>query len=380
MLYDEKPMQDAAALKLPPCTRSIDCTHLTNRVPPPLPWWLPVGAVRVSIRAFKTFFHLGQLGDLKQPISKIVKDADLDLSGRADVRQAWIDTSKTMQSKAMERYAIPRPPQTGYGVPGSGASFGTQSTTPTRMSISEFLEKEPFTIRYLDVGSDIAPSASELQNQGGLAAYVQRGGVLMHIPTLEGQVPLKRVYLYACASWCRGCVTEFWPAGVPTCLLEIKIETEGFDWGIFVQRLPNQENEVTIKRLPKDTWDHIEDGIRALTSKLDTFISWMCDFHRAGGSQAAAASLPASDPGTAAGIVAANAVLDAGCGVSSVAGQTVNYTPGYQLPLVPAPSQLPVKPSTPPSSVPNWQIGLGIGALLLAAAGGAALLKGRGRR
>lgn len=375
VLYDETAMSHAAALSLPPCTRPIDCTNQTNRIPPPLPWWVPVGTVRATHRAFKAYFHISQLGDLKSPVSTTVKTSLLDLTSREDLRQLWLATSKTQLEAAMKRYALQAP-----------NAFGTDTTlTPTKMSIAEFLAKEPtFTVKYLDIGSDVQPTESELTSANGLAAFTRRGGLLMHIPTLEGEIPLKRITLWACAEWCRGCVTDYWPAGVPTCLQEIKVETDNFDWGMFARRLPNLDTEITIKRLPKGTWDHIEDGIRTVTDQLDRFIEWMCARHREGTDQAvAAATLPVADPATAAGVVAANAVLDRGCGVSTVATTTTNYVPG-QTPIPLTPIDVPtrftaIKEEAIKRAARNQKIAAGVAAFGLAVIGGYALTRKRRR-
>lgn len=385
----------SSATKLPKCTIALPCgtpgvndeRAYTRAAPvncPTCNWWLPVGTITTQIKSFRAYWHVSQLGDLKSRITQTIPEGIVPFGARADVADYWRRVSK--ESFDDEATRIPSVGEAPFGkmmngVPKNGLS----------VSLNRFMEaRRNFVFAYLDQRIPIEPTEAELTQEGGTGDFRRRGGFLLDKRALEGELPLKRVSLWACAEWCAGCVNpEQYPGGTPTCVTSIRIESENFDWGIFVKRQPG-EYVVSISRLPKSTWDKIEDGIRSVTDQLDSFVGWMCrTYNSPTGQVASSAGQNSSDPQTQLATRAFNQIMQSCPGAPPVTTQTT-YDPANPPKPPSVKSQtasnydqlLPQTAATlsPPKSSVNMRVVFGLGALGLSAAGGAALIRKRKRK
>jgi hypothetical protein len=382
-------MQQAAAVKLPRCTIALPCGTpgvndeyaYTRAAPvncPGCDWWMPVGTIRTQIRAFKVYWHISQLGDLRSPVTQTVPQGVVSMGARNAVTEAWWAASKA----EFDRIATGIFPDAPFGKMGSGLPLrGIQ------LSINRFMQAMPdFVLSYIDQRVPVPPTEAELTQDGGVQRWRERGGFALYKPALEGRFPLTNVSLYACAEWCAGCPNpELWPGGTPTCVTSIKVETENFDWGMFVKREPTAY-VVSISRLPKKTWDKIEDGIRTVTDQLDRFQGWMCHtYNSPAGQVAASVGESSTDPQTQLAARAFNTILRNGCGGQQSTGTQTTYDPANP-PMKPQTAQsagnraiiAPLAP--PPPSQRDYRPVFGLLALGLAAIGGAVYVRSRKRR
>lgn len=387
-------IQQAAAEKLPKCTIALPCgtpgvndeRAYTRAAPvncPTCNWWMPIGTITTQIKAFRAYWHVSQLGDLKSRITQVIPEGIVPFGARADVAEYWQRASKARFNEEM----IVHPGDFSFGRKSNGSPIeGYQ------VSLNRFMEvRRNFVLSYLDQRVPIEPTQAELTENGGTGRFKERGGFLLDKRALEGEIPLNRVSLWACAEWCAGCPNpSLWPGGTPTCVTSIKIETENFDWGMFVKREPGQY-VVSISRLPKSTWDKIEGGIQAITGQLDSFIGWMCrTYNSPGGQIASSTAQNSSDPQTRIAAMSFNQVMQ-GCAGQPTTGTQTTYDPAN--PPKPswksqtASSAGQILPQTAQTLAPpiskrsvDMRIVFGLGALGLAAAGGAALIRKRKRK
>lgn len=399
-------IKQAAAVKLPKCTVALPCgtpnvndERAYTRAAPvnctTCDWWLPVGTITTQIQRFRAYWHVSQLGNLKTPITQIIPESTVPFGGRTDVAEWWRKGSKAAFNREVDSRT---PNQAQLWNQSSPAPFGRtrdgRVISALDVSLNRFMTAMPdFVQTYLDqaVPDGLRPTTSELTEDGGVERFKRRGGYLLYKPVLEGRVPLKNVSLWACAEWCAGCPNPIlWPGGTPTCVKSIQIETENFDWGIFVARKPG-EYVVSISRLPKSTWDKIEDGIRTVTDQLDRFEGWMCKTYNSPIGQVAAGQGSLSpDPQTQLATRSFNYLLTSGCKPGPESGtQQTTYDPNAPRPSPKAGTlhhQGALMPSggdrlapLPRSSLSKTQVIVGLAALGLIAAGGVAVMRKRRR-
>jgi hypothetical protein len=387
-------MGQNAAAQLPKCTIPITCgtpgvndaRAYTRHAPVNCPtcfWWLPVGTIVTSIRTFKAYWHVSQLGDLTSPVTQVINERIIPLGARTHLVEAWQRVSKENFDKRATTISADAP----FGKSGTGLPI-----SPGQVSVNRFLEvMRDFSLTYLDQRTPVMPTEAELTESGGVGRWRSRGGFALYKPALEGRTPLTRVSLWACADWCAGCVNpELYPGGTPTCATSIRVETENFDWGMFVKREPGSY-VVSISRLPKSTWDKVEDGIRNVTDQLDSFIGFVCKTYNSPAGQAASsAGQSSTDPQTQIAARGYDTLLRNGCAPKESTGTSTTYNPsappttGGRPPsassagnvLIPSAGQL----APPASSRVDMKMVFGLAALGLAAAGGAAIIRKRKRK
>ena len=384
----------SSATLLPKCTIPLTCgtpgvndeLAYTRAAPvncPTCNWWLPIGTITTQIKSFRAYWHVSQMGDLRSRVTQIIPEGIVSFGARADVADYWRRASKSaFDNEATKTPSVGEAPfgKMMNGVPYSGL----------QVSLNRFMEvRRNFVLSYLDQRVPIEPTQAELTQAGGTGDFKRRGGFLLDKRALEGEVPLNRVSLWACAEWCAGCVNPLqYPGGTPTCVTSIKIETENFDWGMFVKREPGQY-VVSLSRLPKDTWNKIEDGIRNVTDQLDRFQVWMCNTYNSPmGQVASSAAQSSSDPQTQIAARTFNQIMQ-GCAGQPGTGTQTTYDPAnppkpsWKSQTASAAHQiLPQTLAPPPPSKRSvdMRIVFGLGALGLAAAGASTLIRKRKRK
>lgn len=232
------------------------------------------------------------------------------------------------------------------------------------LSLKQFVAKYPefVTGEYAGLVPP-PPTNDELTKSEGVRKYNARGGWLISRDIFDGKLPIIRSGPVACVSWCK-CGTETaWPERA-YCSSYLGLETDNFDWGVFVARLPNERIRVIYQRLPKSTWQSIEDGIDFLLSKIRDALNYVCNHQ---GAVTAAVTAASAGGGTAAAVA-----MSRYCGAPSPTAPTPTPAPAPQPPAS--------APRTPTSAIVPWYkrgSTYAIGAGAVAAIGVAALLARR---
>lgn len=231
------------------------------------------------------------------------------------------------------------------------------------LSLNQFVQRYPEFV-FGDYAGYVPPTPTndERTKSDGVRKFAARGGWLISKEVFDGRLPIIRSGPVACMQWCRCSGATQWPEQA-YCAQYVSLENDNFDWGVFVGSLPNDRLRITYQRLPKGTWDHIEDGIHYLTGKIRDALKYLCDHQGMVSAGAAAFS--------AGGAAAANIAMSRYCGATAPAP-----------PSAPSPSaQPPWTPSRPPTAaaVPWYRRGstYAIGASAVAAVGLAVLLARR---
>lgn len=304
----------------PACAGAVDCTKAINRGADGL-FWLPPGSFTTP---YGFIFNINQIKSLSGTTTTVFYDPPADINSNSYATNIAVTDGLYKQFR---KY---------FSITLSASGTGNKS-------LNDFIKANPnFALEYTDFRSSVTPTPEELNNVKGAKKFYDRGGTLIYKPLLDGQVSLHSFGIDVCGQFCRGCVTDYYPYGAPTCSKRLIVETKGFDWGMFLQRrfvsgsqyvtTPNSNPVwlVSIKRLPKSTWDKIDDGIETVLGPLKDLANWVCEESNSPeGQMARSYAKNAKDPYTKASALISDQVLSNACAAPTVDNSVENviWTP-----------------------------------------------------
>lgn len=166
-----------------------------------------------------------------------------------------------------------------------------------------------------------------------------------------------------CTGWCRGCVTSHYPAGVPTCPVEVQI-SPGASWDVYAKKLANGDLHVALVR--RDPSNYTKT-LNAIGNTLDKAIGRICSQ-----GPTALQFVPSPDPTTQV------TTQSLAIGISNICGRA-NTAPAP--PVIQLDTPMPVAPIIPPPQL--WwdkkpvQVSIAVGVPLVVGSLAWALLRRR---
>lgn len=240
-----------------------------------------------------------------------------------------------------------------------------------KLSVDSFVKKYPeFSTNIEDAAVSIQPNSAEQKGAEGLSKFIQRGGVLLSAKVFKDAIEpvVDRIRVMTCTKWCRGCITNYYPQGVPTCPLENRVTlkyedgTDG-DWKVYV-RYGKNSLEVTAIMRRRGAVERFFDGTNA---KLNNFNVWACKNIPTG---LVVGSMLTSDPSLALANRFITHTMSQGCRAEDT---SMTFEEPPPPPPAPPPAHQP-PPPPPPVTPPAWYTTPGGKAAIAAGATGFAML------